>query len=98
MDTNGSVKAKWSLGSALFVENVSSTFRRSSNGIRAAEPSKLGSWNPICVHLLLIEVKKLKYSFDKEAVTTVEYHNKNKGFNALIDERRVCGEYWKIVY
>jgi len=28
---------------------------------------------------------------------TMEYHKKNKGFNAFIDERRVYGEYWKKV-
>jgi hypothetical protein len=38
VDTNGSVKAKWSLGSVLFVENVLSTFRKSSNGNSADSP------------------------------------------------------------
>jgi len=45
-----------------------------------------------------VQIKKLKYFFvQRRRVITVEYHKKNKGFIAFIDERRVCGEYWKIV-
>jgi hypothetical protein len=45
-----------------------------------------------------VQVKKLKYFFLlRMGVITVEYHKKNKGFIALIDERRVCGEDWKVV-
>jgi hypothetical protein len=54
-----------------------------------------------CVFYVFVraQIKKLKYSFDQRSeLITVEYHNKNKGFNAFIDERRVCGEDWKGVY
>ena len=67
----------------------------------AAEPLQSGFCVPVDVFYVFVraQIKKLKYSFAQRGkAITVEYHNKNKGFNAFIDERRVCGEDWKGVY
>jgi len=66
----------------------------------AAEPSKLGFCVPVAVFYVFVrvQVKKLKYFFAQRGGSiVVEYHNKNKGFIAFIDERRVYGEDWKVV-
>jgi len=66
----------------------------------AAGPSKLGFCVPVAVFYVFVrvQVKKLKYFFALRGESViVGYHNKNKGFIAFIDERRVCGEDWKVV-